>query len=459
MTAVIKMPWMMSPRTNGSDRLSLWLAIALAMHLAVNAVLMVVAPDGYGETVLAHTWELVRGVGSDDSWGPLYLALQRYRTDPGASIYKSLFFGDGVRYQYPPSALFALWALQWVAPGRVRIDDQLTVPWPAINDLVSWAFVLATLVATLWFVEIKLRDRFGSRGSRLGMGLRWLAITGLILTFYPVCKAYSLGQIQVWLNGLLALALLAWTLGYRSASGVLVGIACLVKPHYVLFAIWAVIRRETAFVGGLLTVGTIGLLAAVAVFGVQNHLDYASVLSFLSQRGEAYYPNQSINGLLNRALLIGVDPPTLILNFTHGEFAPFSPIVYGGTLLASAVLLSAALVRGRSERGGDRSLDFARMLLTITLASPIAWEHHYGVLPPIIATLAFCVHGRHRFALLVASSWLAAMYLPITQELAATRFNVLQSYLLAAALALLALLHWPGQRGVRGATDPKPGSE
>ena len=31
---------------------------------------------------------------------------------------------------------------------------------------------------------------------------------GLALTFYPLVKAFSLGQIQVWINGLFAVALL-----------------------------------------------------------------------------------------------------------------------------------------------------------------------------------------------------------------------------------------------------------
>ena len=34
------------------------------------------------------------------------------------------------------------------------------------------------------------------------------------------------------------------------------------------------------------------------------HIDYLRVLSYMAERGEAYFPNQSVNGLLNRLMSI-----------------------------------------------------------------------------------------------------------------------------------------------------------
>ena len=72
-------------------------------------------------------------------------------------------------------------------------------------------------------------------------------------------------------------------------------------------------------------------------------------------------------------------------------------------------------------------LDFAGAALTFTIASPIAWEHHYGNLPPIlIAILIFSLmlhQTRPKTAqlfLLALSYFLAASYLPFVKSAAAT---------------------------------------
>jgi hypothetical protein len=98
------------------------------------------------------------------------------------------------------------------------------------------------------------------------------------------------------------------------------------------------------------------------------------------RHGEAFYPNQSMNGLLNRLLFNGS-----ALQFDPSSLAPFHPWVYAGTCLSFIVLVLTALVAPSSvgERGG--TVDFCVVALSITLAPSIAWEHHYGVLLPIYA--------------------------------------------------------------------------
>jgi alpha-1,2-mannosyltransferase len=82
------------------------------------------------------------------------------------------------------------------------------------------------------------------------------------------------------------------------------------------------------------------------------------------------------------------------------------------------------------------------MGLSTTLASPIAWEHHYGILLPIFfALLPSILRDRHQLTLWMASYVLASNFLPVTQLFAGSILNVLQSYLLAAVLAVLWLLY------------------
>src|SRR5262249_37690108 len=116
----------------------------------------------------------------------------------------------------------------------------------------------------------------------------------------------------------------------------------------------------------------------------------------------------------------------------------FNPWVYGGTVLAAAAILLMAILHRRS----DRTIDFCTMAVSATAASPIAWEHHYGILLPVFAVLlAEPSTRRGRLFWLGLSYVLASTFLPAVNLLAATAWNVLQSYLFAAAIILLVMLH------------------
>ena len=56
------------------------------------------------------------------------------------------------------------------------------------------------------------------------MAARVVIVLALALTFYPLVKAYTLGQIQNWLNGLFALALWFWVSGRKVPSGILIAL-------------------------------------------------------------------------------------------------------------------------------------------------------------------------------------------------------------------------------------------
>jgi hypothetical protein len=263
---------------------------------------------------------------------------------------------------------------------------------------------------------------------------------GFTLTFYPVMKACTLGQIQVWLNSIFAVALLAWMLGRKAISGVLIGLICLLKPHFGIFLIWALVRREWPFIIAFGATVGVGLAASVFTFGWANHFDYLRVLSYLGERGEAYYPNQSVNGLLNRLMSVGDPQHYNNLKFEIEKFAPFNRWVYGATVVSSSAILLAAIAwRDRAE---DRVADFCRMAASLTIASPIAWEHHYGIFLPIYAVmLPMVIHDRGRIFWLIVSYILVSNFFPITNLLASTYWNLAQSYLFFGAIILLVLLY------------------
>lgn len=415
------------------------LAFMLVGIISLNVALWLAAPAPYNQTVLHHTWDVLHGHSADDSWAVMLSAVDYLRAPGHDQVYSELFFKRGQRFQYPPSSLFTLEGmLRLVGADYVRTNKHAIYRTLTLNDVLGWVFIALTAVATSALLERSLRQARVTDDTRALFFARCALVFCLTLMFYPIVKAYTLGQIQVWINGLVALALLLWAGGRTAASGFLVGVVALIKPHFGLFLLWAALRRAWPFAIALSLTVAIGLAVSVAVYGVANHLDYIRVLRVLSQNGEVYYPNQSINGLLNRSMVL-FDPNAYdSLNFK--SLPPFNALVYGGTLAASVVFLSVGLFRRTAgESAHQRVLDFCLMTLCLTLASPIAWEHHFGITLPMFAVLLANAERRH-LPWLALSYFLIATFLPMTNLLAASIWNVTQSTLFAGALILLAIL-------------------
>ena len=287
-------------------------------------------------------------------------------------------------------------------------------------------------------------------GAGYERSLVWMAGAALTLCFYPVVKAFTLGQIQTIITALVACAMLAWVRGRDAVAGVCIGLACLVKPQIGLLVVWALLRRRWHFAAAWTAVVVPVGLFSVARYGVANQFDYVRQLSFITAHSWSYAPNQSVAGILNRALFIGRN-----LEWdTH--YVPYNPLVYAGTVASSAVLVITGLFAGlRGARHENRDLvPFACATICFTMASPVAWEHHYGVVAPALAWLAPRAAGSGRRAR--AGVWVALAYLAVANLLhpldvfAATRVNVLQNNLFAGALLLLFVLLSAGRTSPSG---------
>jgi hypothetical protein len=418
------------------------LALFLLLNgFALNGILWRVSPEPYKETVLKHTWDVLGARGCDDSWGIMSVSLQYAREKHDTPLYTEIFFNQHLKFQYPPSSLFAIAALLWAAgPDRVRTEECTTFDTPTLNDILGWLFILMSALSAAALLDMGLRDKLpASRPMRV---LRAAIVVGFALTFYPMVKAFTLGQIQVWLNGLFALALLCWATGHKVPSGVLIACMCLVKPHYGIFVLWAALRREWRFSIAFTVTVAVVLAASVAAYGFANHIDYIPVLKFLAERGETYYPNQSVNGLLNRVMVLIRPGEWDSINFDDHSFPPYSPLVYWGTVTSSIVLLGTALVRRGKQGDPDRLFDFCTMAVSIAVASPIAWEHHHGIVFPILAVLlAASVGNRTRLIAFTVCYVFISNFIPATNLMAASVFNVVQSYLFFAVIVVLVMLH------------------
>jgi hypothetical protein len=392
----------------------------------------------------------LRGVQGIDSWGPM---LQAYALAPAGAthpLYQRLFFEQHVKFVYPPTALLLFRGFEWTLSERA---------WGPALALLSWACVALAIACSAALLDRGLaRAAPPASGADRAARVALAALFGV--AFYPLVKASTLGQMQVVVNAAFAACLLCWTLGWRIAAGVLVALMAAIKPQYGLFALWGLVRREWRFAAAAAVAGLCVLALSVASFGLEDHTDYLRVVSFVGRHGEAYWPNQSVNGFLQRLLGNGDSAA-----WDPAVYPPFHLGVYVGTLAGSLLLLAAGLFWPPRVPPRADALDLAGFALALTLASPLAWEHHYGVLLPILAAalaaaLERPVWGRRTVPVLALCALVASSYWEALGRLSGTVWNPLQSLLFAAALVLLALLLEVRRAGVaRRYNAPRIGNQ
>ncbi|MFE1600630.1 glycosyltransferase family 87 protein [Methylobacterium sp. ID0610] len=378
----------------------------------------------------AYSWFTFTGA-LDDSWMPMGRAYAHIVAGNPSPLY-DLFFVEHVKFQYPPSSL-----LIYAAYDALGITPSVA----ALNRLVWFCILAMPVLTALICVRLMTTGPLREIGAIPG-ALLATAFALAALFFYPIMIAWRLGQVQALLNALFALACLLWLWDRRLLAGACIGLVCLVKPQFSLFLVWALIRRETAFAAGQAVCLGLGLLVSVALFGFSNHLDYLSVLTYISQRGEIFWDNTSVNGLMN-----GLMFPDEVLKFDYSSFPPPTPLVRIATLWSSVLIVAYALV----PRAGARRaaiLDFLTAAMAFTLASPIAWGHHYGIAFPVLVILFFAIAAdpdaaRRRTRLILWGLCLVAIgnYWNISERLAGTVAAPLQSWRLVAVVTVLVLLH------------------
>jgi hypothetical protein len=368
----------------------------------------------------------------DDSLGAMLPALRSFAANPNISPYQAVFFHDNVKFQYPLSSLLPLYLLQRFGVG----DDDLSLIFNATCCLA----LLGILILSIWLALRLLDTRRPERRGWRTTAIVSITVTAGCLFFYPIMHGFLLGQIQTIVTFGFTAAFCCWISGREKSSGAILGVMALIKPQYALFLIWAALRKKVGVLASGLAVILAGGLTSIFVFGFHNNMDYLNVLHFIGTHGESYATNQSINGLLNRLLFNGNN-----LVWSENAFAPFNPIVYAGTILSFLALVGLCLFFpwGRHRKSGTD--DFACCLLVATMASPVAWEHHYGILFPIFIWLFFGKSPRPALRS-------GVLLLPIAYILISDHFrlfdafaaipilNLFQSYLFFGALLVLILL-------------------
>ncbi len=300
-----------------------------------------------------------------DSWDPMLTAYNAKAERPERGLY-DVFFEDRVKFQYPPTSLlfFDLFPREWTRSAPAQMNEPF---WKFLKRL-SLAVLLAAVILSALVLE---------RSAGPFYLPRFILAVAAGLLFYPIVYPHEIGQAQIFINAAVPAAVLCYATGRRAQAGAWIGLCCLIKPQMAVVLLWAALRKERRFAAGFAAVLAAGLALSLARYGWADHLSYLQVLKAISSGGESFWLNQSVNGLANRWFSNGSpfapDGPT--------DFAPYHPAVHALTLASSALILITALWR---KKGGG-TVDFCVILAASVMASPVAWNHHYGAFLPLFA--------------------------------------------------------------------------
>ena len=418
------------------------LLVVFVVNSVLGSVFLAACCTTWNQTAMDYAWNFLayplggtrRGA---DSWHPMVMAWEALKATPDVLVYSKVFFTDHIKFQYPTSSLLGIELLNLLPDlsWRQTIDILDSISWVAGFGI---ALVTAVLLRNAAVPGLRVE---GSHESRVDRALTFLAVLLLAVTFYPIARSWRLGQLQTIITLLSAGTLLAWQRGWTKTAGFLIGVTCTLKPHWGVLLVWAGLRRQfaPAIVGAVTALTLVGV--SVLLYGIQQYFDYLPVLGYLTHHGEGYFPNQSVNGLMNRLLHNGNN-----LEWVSIAFPNYHPAVFAATIISSIALMGGALLWRWKDPEGAGTAGLALAMLSITMAAPVAWEHHYGVLFPIFAIAAPLAVARRPFGkwtlpFLAVAYGLTSHLIQATDRFADTWLNFLQSYLFFGAVMVLVLLY------------------
>jgi len=367
-----------------------------------------------------------------DSWLYLYRAYHYIHKHPHMNIYKEFYFHKGMKFQYSPMSILLMEPFRKLSLKKF-IKTANYISWVGIWLSI---FLLAKIFSTsLQKFPQTQAPLFGDFWSKFVLAFCFS------VTYYPLMDSYRLGQIQTWIYLLFILATWMWMLDKKEIAGILIGINALIKPQFGLFLFWGLAKKEKRFVLGWSCLFFPVLFLSLCTFGLHHHVEYVKFLHYISKHGESYHPNQSINGLLYRLFHIGP-------NIRPGNhwYAPYRPWIHTVSYVSFFLFIIPAMFVGST--GPDKTkglLDFSIAAVSFTLASPIAWTHHYSIMLPLFV-IAFSVilnlPSNFTYMVVLAVSFvLCSNFIYLSNYLYYSSLNILQSLTFWGGVLFLLLLY------------------
>lgn len=216
----------------------------------------------------------------------------------------------------------------------------------------QWIWIIASFL--FLFLSIYLSLSLFKKNARL---IDFITVFILSFLSFPVKFTLGMGQVNF-----LALVLLLLAMRYK--SGFLLGLLCIIKPHFLLFLPLFGVR--TILIAAV-TLAAGALLTGLA-FGWNQYLSYIHSLSqLLVFSGREIYYNQGLGAFLSR----------LLHNGLAGDL----------TLWISLLLIAVyAWVVYQNKISGFRAILLC--IPVFLLVEPLSWQHHYVFLLPVYVWLA-----------------------------------------------------------------------
>lgn len=232
---------------------------------------------------------------------------------------------------------------------------QLSDPWlaSAVWNVASTAL----LVVAVAVLVAELRIRISA--------WLWLPVAAGVMLYNPLRQQVNQGQLNGVLLLVLTLAWRAWRRDRAVAAGVWLAVATMVKlfPGFLFLLLLARRQWRGVFAGAVAGLGLAAL--GVFVFGWEAHRDYVEKVLPSVQAFRCGKLNASLPGLWAKL-------------FVGSEFEKVEPWLHrpvlAWSLTVASVMGLAVLVLWKSRRVcGDQAFGVA--LVSMTLASPITWDH------------------------------------------------------------------------------------
>jgi alpha-1,2-mannosyltransferase len=284
-----------------------------------------------------------------------------------------------------------------------------------------------------------LAAAFGLLVRRLGIVLSPWSVLPL-LTILLICNVLRQQFNQGQLNAVLLLLLVGCWAADRSGrpwlAGALLGAAAAVKLFPALLLLYYAWRREWRVVAAAAAAGVALTALTAAAFGPDCFRAYVTEVMPEVGRFRYGWLNASFTGWWGKLFDPGI-----------GFYTPLwdaPAVARAGALACSALAVGVLLALSGRGRGRDADdLSFALALSTLTLVSPISWDHYFLLLLPAVLILIKRLQGAggKDLALLTV---LAVFCIDLT--LAAPKFWFL--FLPLAAVALLGTLWGAGAKGL-----------
>lgn len=212
----------------------------------------------------------------------------------------------------------------------------------------------------------------GLKGGRRFLVLFFLLFNG------PLDYSIWLGNTTQIIMLFVLLALFCSRKGWDWLSGILLGVAGLIKLPLILPSGYFFVKGKWKVVaGGLLVAGMAFILSMILVSPSSlNTIWLDRCILSMAEKPIGAYNNQSLSGFLARMYMpgnLGWDPltPTPVYEMASrvGSFLLYAPVV--------AVLILGRKLPGNTPR---EMLEFFIVLLSSLLTSPIAWTHYFILL-------------------------------------------------------------------------------